>query len=164
MFKQGARVHMVAADESIVGFLLDAGVRSVAQGLVNKLTAASVSCPRCPGINVSEVFELCRARPCERPPPECPELPWVSLALLAALIFCVGVICGLLGASCAAGRRTSPSSPRPRRPSATTTMSRQPVPRRSRAAPLRLAAPRRPSHAAHCWQLFSLYGRMTYVR
>jgi hypothetical protein len=54
--------------------------------------------------------------------------------------------------------------PFPRRPSATTTKSRQPpVARRSSAAPHRLAAPRRPSHAAHCWQLFSLCGR-TYVR
>ena len=55
--------------------------------------------------------------------------------------------------------------PRPRRPSATTTTSRQPsvVARRAIAA-LRLAAPPCPSHAVHCWQLFSLYGRMTYVR
>ena len=53
--------------------------------------------------------------------------------------------------------------PRPRRPSATTTTSRQPsVARRASAAPHRLAAPRRPSHAAHCWQLFSLCGR-TYM-
>ena len=50
--------------------------------------------------------------------------------------------------------------PRPRRPSATTTTSRQPqIARRASAAPHRLAAPRRPSHAAHCWQLFSPYGR-----
>ena len=55
--------------------------------------------------------------------------------------------------------------PRRRRPSATTTTSRQPsvVARRAIAA-LRLAAPPCPSHAVHCWQLFSLYGRMTYVR
>ena len=55
--------------------------------------------------------------------------------------------------------------PRRRRPSATTTTSRQPsvVARRAIAA-LRLAAPPCPSHAVDCWQLFSLYGRMTYVR
>ena len=49
---------------------------------------------------------------------------------------------------------------RPLRPSATTSTSRQrSVARRASAAPHRLAAPRRPSHAAHCWQLFSLCGR-----
>ena len=52
--------------------------------------------------------------------------------------------------------------PHPRRPSATTTKSRQPPVARRSSAALRLAAPRRPSHAAHCWQLFSLCGR-TYL-
>ena len=52
--------------------------------------------------------------------------------------------------------------PRPRCPSATTTKSRQPPVARRAIAALRLAAPRRPSHAAHCWQLFSLCGR-TYM-
>ena len=57
----------------------------------------------------------------------------------------------------------SARTPRPGRPSATTTKSRQPAVARRASAALRLAAPRRPSHAAHCWQLFSPYGR-TYVR
>ena len=94
-----------------------------------------------------------------------------------ARIFCTAAARGRAGSASPARRpRRRPRRPasssrsrcsrgwrRRRRMLETTTTSRQPpVVARRATAPHRLAAPRRPSHAAHCWQLFSLCGR-TYM-